>query len=578
MAASKLWAYTSFAEPGSLVLEVTQSSVEATGPGPLSAPAGVISFDLVHWSATFGVNEIPQSSCLLALGRNARDVSQQAAIHTYADTLTAMLPAKVWLNPVGERSPLGEPWPDDRQLVFDGYLTGFSTRKINGQIQVVAQLVHWLIDLTFSSTLGANAHPSSVTDLLHPAVTTIKAGTGGQGKYVPQFLDKTGRYSSDRVAEDLWSTIKDFLCDIASSEDLIHFPRSQSVCTDLLSGKNDQALVALGKIEGGDATSPCFKAFEFSQALPLDTTNPRVRQNAADSISQFRLDTTMQQTFWDLLVGLYCSQYMMAVVPLVDRALVVAHTPTLQTPYDVELAPEDYVAIDLNASLNRPLRSVVIIGGVEMAAASNKNMGGEEKGGVPLPGVAGCFQPTFPVSQGTVLFRYGPPWLRQVGAESDRAGASTGATTGAAVRGATSPTAKGSASGIPTPADTLTEAAELYQRFAQVVYHEEMLRGRGGVIAGKLRFDIAPGSVVRLLGHPELFLGSGDTMATDHIAHVARVVISINGESGDAATSFQFTHLRSEAENESDRFSLTRHPLLGDAAFKGCPLIKAFSD
>ena len=121
----------------------------------------------------------------------------------------------------------------------------------------------------------------------------------------------------------------------------------------------------------------------------------------------------------------------------------------------------------------------------------------------------------------------------------------------------------------------MSQSRELYNRWAQAVYHTEMLRGRQGALVGKLRFDIAPGSVVRIAGSPERFLGAEDALAATWVGYVERVVVAINSEDPQASTSFEFSHLRTEEENEdeSGRFSLSQHPLYGNHTVAGAPLI-----
>ena len=113
----------------------------------------------------------------------------------------------------------------------------------------------------------------------------------------------------------------------------------------------------------------------------------------------------------------------------------------------------------------------------------------------------------------------------------------------------------------------------MYDDYARAVYIHQALRGRTGQLNGKLRFDIAPGSTVKIEGTSEPFL-KDDGLGYNLIGDVIRVTIAINAESAQASTAFQLGNVRTESENEDDLTSIDQHPLY-TTKFLGAPLVPA---
>jgi hypothetical protein len=105
--------------------------------------------------------------------------------------------------------------------------------------------------------------------------------------------------------------------------------------------------------------------------------------------------------------------------------------------------------------------------------------------------------------------------------------------------------------------------------YAKMIFNQNALRGRSGNFSGRLRFDIAPGSHVKITGSPEPFIGNTDALAANTYGQVARVTIEIDAENRRAATAFQTLYLRNDAENASDRTSIADHPFFPGAIGKG---------
>lgn len=108
--------------------------------------------------------------------------------------------------------------------------------------------------------------------------------------------------------------------------------------------------------------------------------------------------------------------------------------------------------------------------------------------------------------------------------------------------------------------------------YARMFYATNALKGRDGSLTGKLRFDVTPGTTVRIKGSSTTSGAGSDSVYGDLFAFVAAVNISIDAEAPAANTTFELTNIRTEAENAKDRFSMTTHPFF-DSYFNGAPLV-----
>jgi hypothetical protein len=552
VAKSKNWFYTSLAGDNSLVL-----TVEGAGD-----------FKLAQFVASFGINDIPKATCMLAIGRDARNVDVRAQIHDAADKLTSLRKATVKFKPVGDYDADNE-WPEGAKVIFDGYFAGFSYRKVAGKVQVVAQLIHWLVDLGFSSSLSSRTHPSNPTQLTFPAAMPQGAGSGGKAAFVAGLAGH--KDLAMNVPADLWGAIKTYLSDVAQYDS---WEPVAGVDACLGSGtikQNGRALKALKRIEGPGMHGTAL-AYEHGKALPIFGGVQLIGEACASAIINEMTESMIHNTFWDVIVGQYCAGFALAVVPLVDTAIIVADTPGYRTPWTVTLKPDEYAMIDSNSLIPKPLKAVAVT--ADASSYTGANIGVTERE-VLDKSLGGCFVSQAPEDdQGVLLVIAPPPWLQGITGVGEYAGASAGSNE--ASKTATTPEGVGRKPKDPTPGVMYDEANGAYSRYAQAVFIQNMLRGRSGSISGKLRFDIAPGSTIRIQSSPELFLGGEDELATDLFASVQRVTISINAESQEAETAFQLAHIRTKKENGEERTSADSHPLFGDAVVAGAPLVKDY--
>ena len=507
------------------------------GPRSLHLVANNKIFPLTAFSADFAMNEIPAATCTVGVGRDVQssNATRYAPIHDVF-VWGKMQAAKVYFAPVGNETA-GKPWKTPI-LLFDGYVTAVRRTKHFNKYQIEITLIHWLHDLAASSALSGNAHVSN------PADMTVAAVMGS-------FQD-VGAYTSDSVANtlmlpglldvqiyhDMWGVIKTIFSGFAQQQ---HFPVEASNLTclqNVMVRNNTRALRALSRIEGPDwsgledpatigqvSAGPAYANYTFGSPLGFDAgTDVEI----VDAIMQFLNNETLrsyaESSFWTKLVTQLCPAFGMAVVPMIDRALVIADVPLYTAPNDrayKTIYATEYDSEVSSGALERLLSGVIVMptSGSVTNVMSSDNLS-----------VAGCYGSLVNDPEGVILTVSGPPWLELI-------------TT------AENPLLLGQETGVST---TVT----IFDRWAKEIFSKNALRGRQQHISGRLRFDIAPGSIVRVSSGSERFGGvqirdTRDSLAFDTIGQVARVSFYINAESPAAGTSFVLSNMRTSWEYAS---------------------------
>lgn len=523
--------------------------------------------DVVSWSATFELNNIPTSQLMVAVGREVK-TQQAATIHNAVQNLKIKVPAKVYitLTQIAGAPGIQLQYPDKEFLVFDGYAVGTGWTRNYSEAQFVIHLVHWLDDLHGSSMLSATSHPSNPADFtfgaVFPALGIDGAGGANPNADEPTWTatcDATRVISPTQLEEDLWGTVlHPWLTTIASQDRLDINPLGGA---GVSRGLNDRAKAALARMTPGN------KGKCVVEPLKMDLTGANgdaVANGVRSYLERETFSTWVHTTFWGKLVGEWGPQFMFSIVPRISDAFPVAFTGPLRETY-ITITGDEYNYSNVQSQLPQVLQAVGIMHPVEHNT-------GADMGPAAFPTsyaeLCGWYNPG-DTKDGMLLIKQAPGWISQV-IPSDTSRASTGAE-GKVVATASDPGAGAGPAGMdPGVAVKGVAQTDLMDRFAQHWYALETIKGRTGDISGALRFDIAPGSSIKVIAVPEKFI-TKDKLAMPYFATVTRVSFFVNAESQQAGTGFGLAHVRSEAENSSDKTSVARPPLYTNT-WKGCGL------
>jgi hypothetical protein len=562
---------------------------------------GGTSFQVVQWTASFAINQVPESMCMLAIGRNARNVKQLATAHTAASSLSSMVTAQVFFTPGpgSEFSPDGSKWPQGEQMIFDGYFVGLSYPKIEGKVTIVAHLIHWSVDLGFTSTLSAISHPENPESMTFPAIVqplpSNQSGSGDPGVWVSQFLAGPSIHDDLTATQDVWAALKNFMCAMSNSTG---FQPTWGAGGSALAAAgvdvikvNNRAARALSRIEGpgsncgqqGDSGGPAVPNVNYKYGKPLklqSVTEDQAWYGIANATSYSWASEMVHLTAWDALIGMYCPMFGFDFCPQIDRAIMSASCPGYNVDVWRTLTPDEYDYVDQNGTLPKPLRAVVAHGSVHGETGFNQT----EAATSNPSSVAGAFgSKAQSDGDGAIIYVRVPEWIGEICNSASNARYTTGVGNNSPTLTSTNliGTALSAVNAIvanldKTVSQMLDQANTLCAQYAQFAFIQNSLRGRVGTISGKLRFDIGPGCYLKILGSPEKFIGAEDGLAATLYGQVNRVTCEIDAEGRRASTSFVISHLRNDKENKDPRTSIDHHPLYGNNVALGAPLLPAY--
>lgn len=516
----------------------------------------------------FPLNAQPNCSITLPLGREAQSL-RAAPIHAILDGLTYKQKVEVWakLEPLSQlNARASNLLPVKPFKVFEGSTVGFGYERTGESVSYQIELEHWLSDLSYASCVSAASAPTNPASMIFSALTVgpeTEEGVAASGGFTGLTIGEEF-LTEKNVITDFWGkALQPFLLALAASETFVETDAAFDTGFDLndISG-NLAAVRALKRIE--PLPGP---GYARGVPLPLD---PKayggdmeiVAEQISASMSNETIEMVASHTIWDKMVQ-YASDYLFAISPLVDRALVVPFIPGLRSTYKTIYADE-YDYAKTSGEMPRVLRGVGIYGGGNFEGGAD--LSGDEALDYEGFSVGGYFEGA---KSGQILFKQCPSWM--VNTSFSNAHTASGGNAG--VRGNAINPGVGAAPANPGPKDKAVANAVLMDKYAEALYVYEVLKHRSGDIGGPFRMDIAPGSNIRLEGCGEKFLGVNDLLGQELWAVVLQVDFFLDADRGTAGTAFRLAHLRNRAENAMRGASVDRHPIW-NSLWTGAPLVR----
>lgn len=614
--------------PDGEAINLTAEDDDMGSQGPQCfTPRGIpICFDLLSFQSEFELNSIPTAVVNVALGRRADDVTKAAGIHAYIDKLQLQLPATVWCfaRTLSGSSDVAGEWPETKFRVFVGNVTGSGFKLSTSGAEFTLSLTHWLSNLNFSSALSKQSHPLNPSQYFFKTNFTHELSLSGGGAFLPvngaglvglqlgkRFFDAETVTTdfwggSDRIADsglEIKDGLKNWLLFLTNQD------RINGSQLDVLVGARDpkpiinkEACRALLRFEP-DAITDSFEDIGYRLGVPLGLPpdadlNAHIAHSIGAEIGLEGLEAYTNVTLWDKLAGQFHSNYLYSIVPLVEKALVVPFIPGLSGGNTEDLVhraiyASQYDSMEFHTFMPRPLRAVGLILGKKYEAggpptkargASLGSFGGyfdkwansaTANGGAPADG-------DLQYKEGLIMFKEGPRWLTSVASDFLYSGKSTGVLS-TDVSVSTAPTA-GEPASVAQPRDIFISAGPVWDRYARALYMLEVLKMRQGTITGPVRFDIAPGSQIRVQVAEDKFVKSiVNDVPLDQLCDVdaatwcwcsvLRVSTYIDCQNARAFTSYYVAHLRNASENLDSSTSIDMHPLWQSHQWIGCVLV-----
>jgi hypothetical protein len=522
---------------------------------------GVFFKDVVSISATFGLNSIPTAAMVVACGKEVR-TGEPATIHSALKTFKPRSPAKVWVTITssdGFRSdPIIKGMEDGRYLIFEGYYAGVGYQRAHDGVSYTIHLVHWLDDLNCSSMLNGNWMPGAPHDLASAAsihVAALAGGGGSGGSYtnmVPLIEKDSGNLlKPDNLSKDMWAEVIKKIY-----ENIAKFPHP-NVCEGGDSspdspGNNAAALKALPKIPGKSPKPgklPLLIA-GLDDSLVLTSLN--------HGLSRMLMEGIGYTSFWSNLIGELGASFLFAISPSVEFANVIPFFSGLNTEWR-EIDGKEYNYASFNANTGTIIESVNIY--YRLQSTSNYANGGKEAQLLGYCRPWGKY-PATPDMRGNILVRDPPPWITNVSPQGLWAPGTSLPPLGDTHNPQQAPDHAHGGPKSGSDAEKKVKSSNVMNLFAEHWYKTAVLAQRYGELSGKLRFDIAPGSILKIKA-PSSAIGESEN--EDFFGAVTQVSYVINAEQHIAGTSFGIHSLRTQTENSNTRLTAASPPLYSEA-------------
>jgi hypothetical protein len=475
---------------------------------------------------------------------------------------------------LGDWSPRGganggkQQWPGGTHTLFVGYVSGTSYRRSLGRVSLVLNMVNQLVDLSMSSGGSTDVVPGAPHDLMLP---TLAEGPGGEpiGTAASKFIDELPTDLdvdfSEGVLKSLYEVsqnnqlqVHKAWCDLAPTGP-VNDERANTKAARVIEGFDKWNGIE-GYAGGADAA--------YAKPYPLNI-HTKGKEHTAQRIGDVIAASLAGTSMWSMLVGSLIPEFGVFIIPIAQTAFMAPIIPMNREAAKI-IEPNDYADFNLKTMSQRPLYGVGVMGNYQTAtigkpATDNKQCVGETFVAKAADGED--------ANDGMWMFVPAPKWM------DDWTNFDPGALDGDAgidkMLGEVSHDAVGvkDAAVDRNPDDEVDDWNDVMKKYAQMMYAQNALRGREGTIVGKLRFDICPGTTLLVKSKGELKSEGVDELASDLYGLVSRVTVTINSEQASAATTLELTNIRTDVENQQDRFSLASHPFFDDNFFETAPLV-----
>lgn len=500
--------------------------------------------DVVQCAVSYEMDVIPSCTLTLPLGYTVLPPYSISPAHILTAGIQLQIPIEVYCAVSyvgGDARPC---MPVGTAVLFRGWVVGVGYKRTYESYGMTIECRHWLSALQFSSALSASSSPNNPADLVFRNM--MFAGNDGVGAAsIP--VAAQAHITGEGVEENLWGCIKPWFLELAG-EDRINIEQFRvdpngNDGNDSANGDAVAALNAIGGLLPFDTGGVDGSIVADAMAADLSATA------LSDSNYRNSLYGMANTTFWDKLVGEIGPDYLFKLVPYPTKAMVIPFVPGLRDYWDptgegYTISARDIDMQDINAMLPRQTRAVCIFGGVGSGVGddlrpgdttTNHTIGGQYIG----------------QSSGIVLLKNAPRFLSNFVQPSTFSDYLRG------VRGnAVNWPRVGQMAAGPTPKQIKEDAQIFLNRYAHFLYVNEILQGRYGDIKGALRFDIAPGSTIRIEGTDGAFMGPGEA----RYGAVLRVSHFLDAQASQCYTAFRVGHLRTQGEQDSDNFTMATHP------------------
>lgn len=512
-------------------------------------------------SVTYALGTIPTGNLSFAVGRSLSEktFNQVAETMTLITDLTPFVPVEVFLTvepqPADRAAPPGKDkgFPSGEFRVFTGFLGSPRMSKTYGSASATLDI----------GIFGAPAGlAGSTQNVVGATIGTV--GGGGENtiinlrNYSPSSTMYNALCRSLDIRSDVYTEGLKKLMDAVTLAKGCFIAEDNATAKVAIERINKGGVIPKSNLSLGIAPGGAFK--EMLQSALTKTI-------IQDFWNMYKPGTTI--TLWDAMAD-FTRNFKVSFVPAVEEDAVVALTPNLGGDAWAVIDPSEYFNMGESANFSSP-NFFSYITSVALGTTGFSTSPWQNK--TAIAGILGAFSINSKLKargSGQLLKLNVPPWLIPPGAPGKSASNPGGAVPD-----------KGNAQDIPPPppdklqgereATFFTSAKLLGNAYCETVLHEVLFGHREMSISGRLRLDIAPGSLVQVNTIGERFTNKKDKIYGSVLSTTLNV--GTDGQTGVAQTTFNITHLRSSTEHKE--LTTKKHPMYpnGDA-YRGAKLLK----
>jgi hypothetical protein len=522
---------------------------------------------ITHATMNFALGGIGTATFIVATGMHAQ-TRIAAHIHSYTEKFDNQLIVSCWMETDGwwdERTP----WPRRVFRIWEGVTSGLNFTFNRQALSLQLGSTHWLTRLDNASLSSGNILKGSC-DTFTTAFGIEMLGEGNVLASEGALLKLANRGVQN---PDFWKdVVKQMILGLTDvnhkkiKAGSLNWRQTFSQFANCKSRSDVKHEVEIGNKEATDIINKRFD--DFTQIIPgvLKGNFPLIFKAAK-----------LEESYLNILARIIGNRFGSATA--LEKVYACAQMFMYNIAYNVESATNipfvpvlksDKLWRTLNASEYGVIRATGYtppeIAGVGVYGQNQTAFMGDSPQSQPnIPDsqqIIGAFKAS---DRGKFLMIDAPPYLwPQVRHSANKANLAT------AQSAVGSPTTKKQPPGIDAAInDAVSSVGCMY---ARLKYFDTVFALRTATLSGKLRFDIAPGSMIRLKNAgiklpqfhtPELF------------ATVSSVTVVLDAQDGHAITNFGLSHLRTAKE---DDFAPTAHPFFPEKPWIGSPLVRIFDN
>lgn len=537
--------------------------------------------DVVGFNSTFAINTIPSATLTLATGALANSLSDPpiaASINTLGAQVQDRVKVKVYLTSLvldsmgvqrntggvnvattsKKLADIGVP-EDGTLLIFEGNVAGIG-RSVSSSGTAVAAIYieHWMANLNYASAISASSSPGNQNDMVFSA--TIRAqstlpASGRQDNIITWVPTVEQASVNSTQLSDIWGLVLHKWIASAVEQDPFATEAGNALQQPLVA---DVAPIrdAVERLRLNDNITLGIDADGADRAA--------IQSGIRESLIMQTGTNWVNTTIWGKLVEEWSPTYRFSVIPRVSDGLIVPFTGPLSGEPWAVIGNEDYVFVQTDFRIPQKLRGVGIVHPAHFSTGLDLTPIGVLD--ITFNGFAGQYLSTS-TKTGMLLVKTAPVWLTDPIDYSSGSGNAEGIDSPVQT-GVDGPAGGGDAAQNAALAARIVGNRSFLSKYAQQWYALENLKGRTGEVAGKLRFDICPGSNVLLESDSQ----AATNLIEDTYGTVLQVSYSFDAEKQQAGTSFVISHIHTSAEH-SDSDAVVDKPPMYTTTWKGAVMV-----